>query len=292
MEAGTGRDIRERFRVSSKGDCHLVAEVWPGWQTGFEKRAYVATDLFGLHRADRAGDFQCGHQADGAHGQLRALLDGMVADDADLQAPAAEIGDATRRRFRPERGHDRYSAKPRLFRGIDHFQSDAALLLDLAHESVAVAGFAGRARRHGAIARHTKFIHDFVKVAERFYSLFEKIFAEAVAQKHAFAETKRISFVDQGFDVERGVGARDGEAHGIGARVDGGDMNRLGHFGNYRQRCASAAEGVYFVARMPNCSPIRWRSCLLTADTLASPSSSMNEWRLAITSNSRLIMVW
>ena len=84
---------------------------------------------------------------------------------------------------------------------------------------------------------------------------------------------------------------RDGEAHGVGARVDGGDMNRLGHFGIYRQRCASAAEGVYLVARIPNCSPMRWRSCLLTAETLASPSSSMKEWRLAITSNSRLIIV-
>ena len=40
-------------------------------------------------------------------------------------------------------------------------------------------------------------------------------------------------------------------------------MNRLGHFGIYRQRCASAAEGVYFVARIPNRSPMRWRKLLV-----------------------------
>ena len=292
MKAGTWCDIRERFRVATQSNRDLVAEVRARWQARFEKSAHVAADLFGLHRTDSTGNFQRGHQADGAYGQLRALLDGVIADDADLQAAAAEIGDATRRRFGPERGHDCYSAETRLFRRIDHFQSDAALLFDLAHERVAIASFARGAGRHSAITRHAKFIHDFVKVAERFYAFFEKIFAEAVAQKNAFAETKRVSFVDQRLDIERGIGPRDGEAHGIGARVDGGDMNRLGHFGIYRQRCASAAEGVYFVARIPSCSPMRWRSCLLTADTLASPSSSMNEWRLAMTSNSRLIIVW
>src|SRR6185369_3163171 len=108
-----------------------------------------------------------------------------------------------------------------------------------------------------------------------------------------FAQTQRIALVVQRLDVHGGIGARDRKAHGVGARIDCGEMNRLGHgLGVYRQRCASAAEGAYFVARIPSCSPMRCRNCLFTADTLASPSSSMKPWRLAMTSNSRLIMVW
>src|SRR5258707_867453 len=63
-----------------------------------------------------------------------------------------------------------------------------------------------------------------------------------------------------------------------------------------RQRIAEqlgirAAEGVYFVARIPNCSPMRCRNCLFTAGTLASPSRSRQLCFLAMTSNSRLIIV-
>src|SRR5580704_7370458 len=156
---------------------------------------------------------------------------------------------------------------------------------------MAVTGFAGRARSHRTVARNSKLIHDFVKMTERIDAFFEELFAEAVPQKNSFAEPQRISLVDQRLYIERRISTRHREAHGIGTRVDRGNVNGLGHFRIYRQRCASAAEGVYFVARIPNCSPIRWRSCLFTAETLASPSSSMNEWRLAITSNSRLIIV-
>src|SRR5580692_8760699 len=157
---------------------------------------------------------------------------------------------------------------------------------------MAVAGLARRAGSHRAVARHSKLIHDCVEVTEGLDALFEELFGEAVPQKNAFSQPQRISLAYERLYIECGICPRDRQAHRIGARVDGGNVNGLRHFGVYRQRCASAAEGVYFVARIPNCSPMRRRSCLLTAETLASPSSSMNAWRLAITSNSLLIMVW
>src|SRR6267143_458484 len=108
----------------------------------------------------------------------------------------------------------------------------------------------------------------------------------------ASREAEGKAFVDERFDIESGIGASDGQADGVGAGVDGGDVYRLGHELCYRQRWARAEEGVYLEARMPSCSPMRWLNCLLTAETLASPSSSMKALRLAMFSSSRLIMVW
>jgi hypothetical protein len=128
-------------------------------------------------------------------------------------------------------------------------------------------------------------------MTEGFCSFFENFFTKAMPQENALAETQGIPFVMHRLDIERGIRPRDGQAESIGAGVDGGNVNRLGHFRIYRQRCVSAADGVYFVVRIPSCSAIRWRSCLFTVETLASPSSSMKLCLLAMTSNSRLIMV-
>jgi hypothetical protein len=40
-------------------------------------------------------------------------------------------------------------------------------------------------------------------MTKRLSGLFEHVFTEAVADEHAFAETQRIAFVVQRFDIER-----------------------------------------------------------------------------------------
>ena len=126
---------------------------------------------------------------------------------------------------------------------------------------------------------------------ERLRGFLKNLFAEAVSYENALPQSQRIAFGLQRFDIQRRIRPRYGQAHRVGTGVDGRDMNRFGHFWIYRQRCASAEEGMYLVARIPNCSPMRCRSCLFTAGTLASPSSSRKLCFLAITSNSRLIIV-
>ena len=126
---------------------------------------------------------------------------------------------------------------------------------------------------------------------ERFGGFYKNLFAKAVPQENALAQPQRITLGVQRLDIHCRICPRHAQAHRIRARVNCGDMNWLGHLGIYRQRCASAADGVYFVARIPNPSPILNRSCLFTCGTLASPSSSMKPFFFAITSNSRLIIV-
>src|SRR5207245_4830840 len=122
-------------------------------------------------------------------------------------------------------------------------------------------------------------------------STVHEIHANMSPYENPLYQPQRIALLVHRFDVQRRVCARHGQAHCVGTGVDGGDMNRLGHSAFYRQRWARAAEGLYFVARIPNCSAIRWRNCLLTVETLASPSSSRKLCFLAMTSNSRLIIV-
>src|ERR1700719_3461725 len=215
----------------------------------------------------------------------------MVAKDVDFEAAAAEIDDAVRRRFGAESGDGGFPAEAGFFFGGDDFEAEAGGLLDAADESAAVAGFAGGAGGDSAIFCDAVLLHDFVQMAKGFDGFLENFFAEAVADEDAFAETEGEAFVDEGLDIESGKGAGDGQADGIGAGVNGGDVDRLGHELCYRQRWARAEEGVYLEARIPSCSPMRWRSCLLTAETLASPSSSMKALRLAMFSSSRLIIV-
>src|SRR5208283_4153840 len=257
-----------------------------------QKRAHVAADLFGLHRANYTGDAESSHQTNRADGKLGALQDGVVAKDVDFQAAAAEINHATWLRFGAEGGKGGVPAESRFFLGTDDFQADAGGLLDAANEGIAVACFAGSAGGHGSILGDAVLIHEFLEMDEGFDAFFQQAFGEAMTDEDAFAEAQGITLVEEGFDVERGIGASDGEADRVGASVDGGDVNRLRHDGIYRQRCARAEDGVYLETRMPSCSPMRWRNCLLTAETLASPSSSMKAFFLAMLSSSRLIMVW
>ena len=216
----------------------------------------------------------------------------MVSQDAEFQTAATQIGNAAGGRFRAQSGKHRFPAETGFFLRADDFQSYPCGLLDAADERATVLGFARGAGGHGAILGDAKFFHDFVEMAKGFHTLFENFLDETMADKNTFAKAQRIAFSDERFNIEARISAGNRQADCIGAGVDGGDVNGLWHGRGYRQRWASAEEGVYLVARMPRCSPTRWRSCLLTVETLASPSSSIKALRLAMTSNSRLIMVW
>ena len=50
------------------------------------------------------------------------------------------------------------------------------------------------------------------------------------------AETIRVAEVLNGLDIQGGVSARYGKAYGVGAGIDGRDVNRVGHRRSYRQR--------------------------------------------------------
>jgi hypothetical protein len=105
-----------------------------------------------------------------------------------------------------------------------------------ANKCSAVLRFAGGAGGHRAITRHAEFIHHFAEMAEGLRGFLENLFAEAVAQENAFAQTQRIAFLVHRFDIERGISPRHGQAEGVGAGVDSGNVNRVRHFGIYRQR--------------------------------------------------------
>ena len=119
----------------------------------------------------------------------------MVAKDVDLQASAAEVCNATRGRFRSKGRDGCFPAEPRFFCSADHFERDASSLFDMTHERVAVASFARSAGGHRAIAGHAEFVYDFFEMAERLHALFKNVFAETMAQEHAFAEAQRIALV-------------------------------------------------------------------------------------------------
>src|SRR6202051_1196417 len=66
-------------------------------------------------------------------------------------------------------------------------------------------------------------------MAKRLDALLENVLAEPVAQEHALAQTQRVAFTVKRLDIECGIGPSDGKADGVGASVDRGDVNRLGH---------------------------------------------------------------
>src|SRR5580692_8287921 len=227
--ARAGSDVRKCFGVSAEGDRELVGEIRAMGKARLEQGPDVAADLLRLDGTNGAGNAERGHEANGADGKLGALQDGVVAQNVDFQAAAAKIDDAVRRSFRAKSGDGGFPAEARFFFCGDDFEAEASRFFDSVDESAAVAGFAGSAGGDGAIFGDAVFLHDFVKVAKGFDGFLEKIFAEAMADENAFAEAQREAFVDERFDIERGKGADDGQADGVGAGVDGGDMDRLGH---------------------------------------------------------------
>ena len=153
----------------------------------------------------------------------------MVSQDAELQAASAQIGNAAGGSFRAQSGKHRFPAEAGFFLGADDFQSNACGLLDAADKSAAVLGLARGAGGHGPNFGDAKFLHDFVEMAEGFDTLLENLLGEPMADKNTFAEAQGIAFGDERFNIETGISAGDGQADCIGAGVDGGDVNGLGH---------------------------------------------------------------
>src|SRR5262249_54001968 len=109
--------------------------------------------------------------------------------------------------FGAERGKDRFPSEARFFLRADHFQTDFCFLPDEANKCVPIFCFARCAGSDGAVARHAKFFHHFLKVSEGFDSLLENLFAEAMTNENAFAKTQRIALVVKRFEVNGGMGA-------------------------------------------------------------------------------------
>ena len=137
-------NVCEGFGVSAQRDRDLIGKVGAIGKPGFEQGANVATNLLRFRRPNHAGNAESGHQADGADGKLRALQNGVVSQDAELQAAATQVDDAARRRFRTERGNDSFAAQTRFFLGADYFQTNAGGLLDAANQTVTIRALRAR----------------------------------------------------------------------------------------------------------------------------------------------------
>ena len=158
-------------------------------------------------RAHFAVQIQSSHQANGTHGKLRGLQNGMIAKDTHFEAAATKIGDAASLPIWSKRGEYCFPAKTGFFARADHFQPDTRFLLDALHEGVSVGGFARSAGGDCAVPRHPEFLHAIVEVAKGLSSFLENILAETIPYEDTFTETKRVALVMQRFDIESRVRA-------------------------------------------------------------------------------------
>ena len=166
--ARAGSDVGKSFGVATEGDGELIDQIGAIGNAGFEKGAEIAANLFGLDRANGAGDAERGHQANRADGKLSAVENGVVAEKIDFEAAAAEINDAVGRRFRTESGDGGFPAEARFFLCGDDFEAKTGGLLDAVNKRAAVTGFAGGAGGDGAIFGDAVFLHEFVEMTEGF----------------------------------------------------------------------------------------------------------------------------
>jgi hypothetical protein len=227
----TRSNVGESFGVAAESHGNFIGEIGALRDAGLEKSANIAANLFDLKGTNDAMDVEGGEQPNGADGKLRAGQNRVVAKDAEFQAPAAEVDDATRLSFRAHGGDDRFAAETRFFLGAYDFQRDASGLLDATDKILAIQCFAGGAGGDGAIFGDAVFLHKFTELTEGFDAFFEDVFAEAMADKDAFAEAQGVALVDEGFDIEGGIDASDREADCVGAGIDGGYVDRFWHEG-------------------------------------------------------------
>ena len=229
--ARAGREGCQHFCIPAACHGDRFREIRPHRQTGFQQRPHISPHLFRLHRPDDAANLESGHQPHGSRRQLRTLLHRMLAQQGDLQAPAAEINDAAQRSVRTERAEHPFPAQPGLFRTADHLKPEPGLSPDSADERATILRFARGARCNRAIFRHTKFVHQRSEMPEGLPGFLESFFAEAMPQKNTFAQPQGIALRVQRFDVQSRIGAHDGESDGVRAGVNGRDVNRLRHAG-------------------------------------------------------------
>src|SRR3974390_1911685 len=160
----------------------------------------------------------------------------MVAKDGQLETAPAEIDDAAGLDFRADGGESGLAAKARLLFCPDDFERDARRLFDATRLGVAVLSFARGAGGDGTVFGDAEFVHDFAKMTECFDGFLQKVFGKAMAYEHTFPQAEGIALADERFDIESGIGAGNGQAYGIGAGIDGGNVDRLRHRCAYRQR--------------------------------------------------------
>src|SRR6266403_1003654 len=103
MLARSRRDSHERFRIAAKRHRDAFGQVRPRRQTRLQQRPHVSLYLLLLRRTNHTGKIQRSHQTYGAHRQLRALLDGVIAENIDFKAAPAKVRNAARPRFRASR---------------------------------------------------------------------------------------------------------------------------------------------------------------------------------------------
>jgi hypothetical protein len=191
----TRRYVGQGLGISAQRHGEPIGQVGACSQLRLQQRARILADLLGLNRPDVPMQIQRGHQAHRAQRQLRRLLHFVIAQNADFQAAAAQIGDAARLAVGPERRKHSFPAKARLFDRADHLQLDSRFLSNPADEGLAVAGFPRSAGRHGAVVGHAKFIHHVAKMAKGLHGFLEYVFTEAVAYENALPQAQRIAFV-------------------------------------------------------------------------------------------------
>src|SRR5258708_5288921 len=199
--ARPGRDGGERFGVSAESDGKAVGKIWADRTLGLQQRAKVTANLLGVHRAKRAVKIERGHQPYRADRKLRGVQNGVIAEHADFQAAAAEIGDTAGLAVRAEGVEDRFPAEARFFQSADHFKANAGAQTHLLHKCFAVGGFARGAGGYSAIGGDGKFVQHIAKMAKRFDTFLDDVFAETVADEDAFAQTQRIAFTVQRFNI-------------------------------------------------------------------------------------------
>jgi hypothetical protein len=229
--ARAGGNVGEGFGIAAKGDGNFVGKIGALRDAGFEKGANVAANLFDLKGTDDAVDVEGGEETNGADGKLRTGHGRVVTKNAEFQAAAAEIDDATRLSFRAHGGDDRFVTEARFLLCADNLQRDAGGLLDATDKVLAILSFAAGAGGYGAVFGDAVFLHKFMKPAEGFDAFLEDVLTETVADKNAFAEAQGAAFGDEGFDVESGIGPSDGEADCVGAGIDSGYVDRFRHAG-------------------------------------------------------------
>ncbi len=251
MLARPGSNRGERFGTAAQRDGDAVGEIRPIGQFRFEQRLHVPAHLLGVLRLDDSGNIQRAHQTHGANWNLCVLLDGVIVQDVDFEAAAAEIDDAARRRFRTHHGDGGFAPESRFFGASDDFEQNSGFAFDLAGKCLTIARLTRGAGRDGAIACDAVLVHHFLEVTECLYAFFENIFGETVAEKNAFAEAQRIALAVERFDIEGGIGAGDGKAHCVGAGIDRRDVNWLRHASEFNARGAA----------MRMTERILWREC-------------------------------
>src|SRR5262249_35800670 len=102
----------------------------------------IFSDLIGFDGRNDPSDSKRGHEPYGPNTKLRGLNNFVIAKNADLEAAAAEIGNAAQGRFGAERSENRFASEARFLLRADDFEANSGFLPDAANKNAAVFCFA------------------------------------------------------------------------------------------------------------------------------------------------------